>query len=144
MKNSILFASVLFLFACGTSKNKDMQDANEPMMVTATIGEGKMEDQPASVDNIKIKGNVLTMDVTYENACSDEQIMVLGSAAIMKSMPPIRNVIISRVKGSSNCANFITKKVTVDIKALAEKQESGSEIWLQIAGVRDKVKYVYE
>ena len=144
MKNSIFLMAGLFLFACGTKKSATTDGSSQFTEIKAIVSAQEVPDQAATIDNVKVKGNFMTMDVTFANACPNDQVIVVGRPELMKSMPPIRNVAVARTKGSGECTDFITKRVRVDISDLAYEKTSGSVIMLQFEGVRDKVKYTYE
>lgn len=134
----------LFLLACGTKKAADAGDATKLVQVESQITEVKDVDAPASIDNIKRRGNYLLMDVTFAGSCPEDSLGVYGSPVLTKSMPPQRTVYVSRIRSGHSCNEFITKRIRVDLRPLAYKQEPGSEIILNINGVQEPVKYVYE
>lgn len=92
--------------------------------------------------DVHIDGNLMHLTVEYSGGCGEHKFEVLGSKAIMKSLPPLRPVLIIHDAGGDNCRALITEQLTVDISAFAYQQEEGSEIMLVMEG-REKISYKY-
>lgn len=157
MKALFLASTLIFFSAC--SVHKDSADGNSSIQnessqttpttmkivkVTAEIGDLNMESAPITIDNAEIRGNLLYLDVTYSGGCNEHYFRLIGSEMIAKSMPPIRGIKLVHDNNSDDCKKLEKVKLEINIEKLAYKQESGSEIYLNIDGVKEKILYKYQ
>ncbi len=147
---SFLFVSFL-AFSCATKKNAsttgnnaDSSSETKELMITANIGENAGKSDPFTISAVSVQGNIMTLDVSYSGGCAEHVFQVIGSASIAKSMPAIRSVQLVHKSNGDACKKMIMQKIKVDIKALAYKQTSGSEIYLSLQGWKDRIKYTFE
>lgn len=154
----LFFASSLFIFfACAVNKNTTSADSTtqiestETMPLTmkivkvkAEIGDLNTESAPITIESAEIRGNLLYLDVSYSGGCEEHYFRVIGSQMIAKSMPPIRGIKLIHDNNSDSCKKLEKVKLEINIKELAYKQEQGSEIYLNIDGLDQKLLYKYE
>ena len=88
-------------------------------------------------------GNLMHLTVEYSGGCEVHSFEVLGSNAIMKSMPPQRAVLILHNANGDACRSLIVEQLTVDLSEFAYQQEDGSEIFLVVEGL-EKIPFVFE
>ena len=137
---SILAVSAL-LFACNNTKEVL---AIDPIDVkNAQIGDVMQESAQTTITGVKLEGNILTLNVEYSGGCQDHSFEFVGSAAIMKSLPPKRSVKLVHNSNGDTCRELVTETIKFDISTLAVTETSGSEITLLLDGVKDPISYVY-
>ncbi|MCX8485935.1 MAG: hypothetical protein ORN53_01925, partial [Crocinitomicaceae bacterium] len=77
-----------------------------------------------------------------------EDFDLTGSANISKSLPPIRSIRLDvkkiPVKKGDNPVAMLEQTLVFDITELAYKQESGSQIYLQIEGAKERILYTFK
>lgn len=157
MKALFFATSLILLSSCAAHKNTteagtDVQIESTQttpttmkiVKVTAEIGDFNMESAPITIENAEIRGNLLYLDVTYGGGCEEHYFRLIGSEMIAKSMPPIRGIKLVHDNNSDNCKKLEKVKLEINIETLAYKQEAGSEIYLNIEGVSDKLLYKYQ
>jgi len=137
---SILAVSAL-LFACNNTKEVLTIDPID--VKKAQIGDVMQESDQTTITGVKLEGNVLTLNVEYSGGCQDHSFEFVGSAAIMKSLPPKRSVKLVHNANGDTCRELVTETIKFDISTLAVTETSGSEIILLLDGVKDPISYVY-
>jgi hypothetical protein len=156
-----LVALSFAIFSCGNrkvatieakTKDKQVEESNvetnqnskRPSEISARIVEMSKDftSDPFTILDAHIDGNLLHLTMQYSGGCGKHTFEVLGSAAIMKSLPPQRPVLIIHRNNGDNCRALITEELTVDISEFAYQKEEGSEIHLIMEG-RERLKYVY-
>jgi hypothetical protein len=160
LKQVIALSLVAFSFglgSCGNSKVATVEGKTKETKVEETNQNSKMPSEisarivemskdftsdPFTVLDAHIDGNLLHLTMQYSGGCGKHTFEVLGSAAIMKSLPPQRPVLIIHRNNGDNCRALITEELTVDISEFAYQKEEGSEIHLIMEG-RERLKYVY-
>jgi len=164
IKHVTLFSFVVLsigLFSCGNRKVATVEAKTKEKQVEETVPNNSTNDKlpsailarvvemskeftsdPFTVLDAHIDGNLLHLTVQYSGGCGKHTFEVLGSAAIMKSLPPQRPVLIIHRNNGDNCRALITEELTVDISDFAYQKEEGSEIYLIMEG-RERLKYVY-
>lgn len=144
MKILFTFISIAILLSCKTSKEiTDTSIPKDPELM-ATIGEFPKTSDPIKIDSVQIKGNKMIVSVSYTGGCGNHIFNLIGSSQIAKSMPPIRTVKLFHTSENDNCKKMITRNLHFDISELAYKKEAGSEIYLAVEGVNEKIKYTFE
>ena len=152
MKYIIYTLAVLVLFGCSSAKEIEQVDEtaidveskpNDNIQLTAKIGD-LTESDPITISNAQIAGNTLFLTVEYSGGCQDHTFEMIGSMAVMKSLPPKRSVRLIHHGNDDHCRALITQNLEINIEALAYSQEKGSEIILILDGYGKELKYIYE
>ena len=137
---SILAVSAL-LFACNNTK--EVLDVDPINVKKAQIGDVTQESAQTTISSVKLEGNILSLDIEYSGGCKDHSFEFVGSAAIMKSLPPKRAVKLVHNSNGDTCRELISETIKFDIRALAVTETTGSEITLLLDGVKESISYVY-
>lgn len=137
---SILAVSVL-LFACNNTK--EVLDVDPINVKKAQIGDITQQSAQTTVTAVNLDGNILSLDVEYSGGCKDHSFEFIGSAAIMKSLPPKRVVKLVHNSNGDTCRELVSETIKFDIRALAVTETTGSEIILMLDGVKEPISYVY-
>lgn len=137
---SILAVSAL-LFACNNTK--EVLDVDPINVKKAQIGDVTQESAQTTISSVKLEGNILSLDIEYSGGCKDHSFEFVGSAAIMKSLPPKRAVKLVHNSNGDTCRELISETIKFDIRALAVTETTGSEIILLLDGVKESISYVY-
>lgn len=154
MKLVILLSLSAVLFSCGVFKKKDKSEEEVvttavtekvvPPAIKATLGDTGQASDPLEISSIAIEGNIMKIDVSYSGGCQVHSYDLVGSFAVMKSMPAQRSVqLVHRAKGD-NCRTVIKETLRFDITDLAMTQTPGSEIILLVDGYKDPVSYTFK
>ena len=150
MKVLSILAAGLFLISCANTRETtpivEEQDGNKPgrnITLKATIGEFKKSDA-FEVTRVKLEGNTLYLMVAYSGGCSDHTFEMIGSMAMMKSLPPKRSIQLVHDAHDDTCREWIEKTLEIDISELAPKQEHGSTVVLILDGYDQELTYTFE
>lgn len=124
---------------------QDAVDETKPernVKMKAEIGEFKDSD-PLTIQSAKIVDNSLFLTVNFSGGCAEHKFSFIGSPMIMKSLPPKRSVKLIHDKNDDSCRSIVTKVLEIDLKNIAYKQESGSELVLLLEGWKGELKYTF-
>ena len=146
-----LLPLILFLAACASLKKTKTPVMNEPDAPKAYIRQTETFDMGGDLFQIQqanIVGNKLFVVVKAHPILTVNDFALSGSANISKSLPSIRSIRLAVTKipvkkGDSSVAMF-EQTLVFDIRDLAYKQESGSEIYLQFEGAKERYLYTYK
>ena len=137
---SILAVSAL-LFAC--SNTKEVLDTDPINVKDAQIGDVMQESDQVTVTSATLDGNILSLDIEYSGGCEDHSYELVGSAAVMKSLPAKRAIKLIHNSNGDSCREFISETIKFDIQSLAYVQKTGNEIVLLLDGYKQSISYVY-
>lgn len=137
---SILAVSAL-LFACNNTK--EVLEIDPIDVKKAQIGDVTQESAETTIKSAKLEGNILTLSVEYSGGCNDHSFELIGSEAVMKSMPPKRSVKLVHNSNGDSCRELLSETIKFDIRALAFAQTTGSEIVLMLDGYKQSISYIY-
>lgn len=150
MKIFLTCCIALAFLGCKAKKNSMSEEIhtsaneNQTIKITAEIGDPDTESALIDITDVRISGNKLFIDVAYSGGCKDHDFKVIGSAAIQKSLPPIRSIKLIHINNDDNCRAYLMKTLEVDIKALAYQQEKGSVIYLNLDGWKERLTFTFE
>lgn len=147
MKMAMLIAAGALFFSCSNMKNKNTQVKQEnggEKVVAATLGDVTQESDPVTITGATVDGNTLKIDVSYSGGCKEHIFDLVGSFAIMKSLPAQRSIKLLHNSKDDTCREFIEQTVEFDISELAYSKEAGSEIILLLNGYREPITYKYQ
>jgi hypothetical protein len=109
----------------------------------AQIGDLMQESAPITVNAVTLEGNILSLDVEYSGGCKDHTYELIGSKAIMKSLPAKRAIKLVHKANDDTCRELISETIKFDIRALSMTETTGSEIVLLLDGYKQSISYVY-
>jgi hypothetical protein len=139
---------LLVSFSCKSKKNAakstETIQKTQPMELKATLGKIPEHSDALTIESATIKGNILTIEVTYGGGCQEHEFQLIGSEMIAKSMPPIRSIKLIHKANQDNCRAIVSQTLKFDIRKLAYKQEAGSEIYLNLDAYNERLVYVFE
>lgn len=153
MKNILLFIIAIgfVLTACKSGKNcLDNKTLPEEVAVVkpqrnysveATLGKFP-ESDPIDIDSLWLDGNTLFLNVSYTGGCALHKFEFVGDLAIMKSLPPQRNVKLIHYNGADSCESIVKQTLEIDITDLAITEATGSEIVLLLN--KHRINYIFE
>lgn len=146
MKMAMLIAAGALFFSCSNMKNKNTQvkQENGGEKVAATLGDVTQDSDPVTITSATVDGNTLKIDISYSGGCKEHMFDLVGSFAIMKSLPAQRSIKLLHNSKDDTCREFIEQTVEFDISELAYKKEAGSEIILLLNGYREPITYKYQ
>ncbi len=146
-----LLPIILFLSACGMFKKSKPANMTEVSAPKAFIRQNESVDMGAElfqVQSMNIIGNRLYVIVKAHPILSVEDFDLSASANISKSLPPIRAIRLDvkkiPVKKGDSAVSMMEQTLVFDITDLAYKQETGSEIYLQFEGAKERILYTFK
>ena len=157
----LLFAGTL-LYSCSNSKKiieEEISSTTEEVIDSAseTVSDAKPERNVKikaeigeftdsdlfEIKSAKIVGNSLFMVVTFSGGCAEHNFDFIGSPMVMKSLPAKRSVKLIHDKNDDSCRSIVTKTLEIDLKNIAYKQTTGSELVLLLDGWKGELKYTF-
>lgn len=93
-----------------------------------------------TIKDASIIGDSLTMLVSYSGGCKTHDLKVISNGAMMKSMPPQMNIVVSHNAHEDMCEAMITQDLTVSLEALKQQAHSGG-IVLHLKGFDKPLSY---
>lgn len=141
MKLFSIIALSSILFACNTTK--EVLDIDPIEVQQAQLGDLGQESDPITITSVKLEGNILSLDVEYSGGCKDHTYDLIGSEAVMKSLPAKRSVKLIHHSNDDSCRELVSETLKFDVRAFAMSQTTGSEIVLILDGLKETVLYVY-
>jgi hypothetical protein len=149
MKTMGLLVVTFLALSCVTFKNKKKarsltSDDDKKILLHAFIGERAKVSDACTIVSVAVVGNTLELEVSYGGGCKEHSFQLIGSAALAKSMPPVRSVQLVHAADKDECKKMMQQKLYIDISALAYKQEHGSEVYLTIEGWSERIKYSFD
>ena len=142
---TILCCSLLMSCGNGKEKTKEITNVNqEDKIEKAYIGVAPKSSSPVTIQTASVDGNIMTIEVEYSGGCKDHDFDLIGSAAIMKSLPAQRGIELVHKLSDDTCRELVTEELEFDISEFAYQKEDGSEIMLLLNGYKGKISYVYE
>ncbi|MCJ8288643.1 MAG: hypothetical protein HRT58_01325 [Crocinitomicaceae bacterium] len=137
---SILAVSIL-LFACNNTK--EVLDIDPIEVKKAQIGDVMQESAPITVTAATLDGNILSLEIEYSGGCKDHTYELIGSEAIMKSLPAKRAIKLVHNSNDDTCRELISETIKFNIRAFSVTETKGSEIVLLLDGYKQSISYVY-
>jgi hypothetical protein len=142
---------ILFFSACGTLKKTKADNMTESTAPKASIRQYETVDSGAElvqVQSMNVIGNRLYLIVKAHPMLTVEDFDLTGSGNISKSMPPIRAIRLDvkkiPIKKGDSQVVMMEQNLVFDITDFAYKQESGSQIYLQFEGAKERILYTYK
>lgn len=114
-----------------------------PYRLKAQIGDVSQRSDHYSITSARIEGNTLWIDVEYSGGCAWHTFELIGSAAVMKSLPPQRSIKLIHNNDEDMCEAWVKQTIQADISELAASQTSGSEIVLILDGYNEKLNFTF-
>lgn len=133
--------------SCGNGKEKTKKSTEvnqEDKIEKAYIGVAPKSSSAVTIQGVSVDGNIMTIEVAYSGGCKDHDFDLVGSAAMMKSLPAQRGIELVHKLSDDTCRELISEELEFDISELAYKKEDGSEIFLLLNGYKGKISYVFE
>ena len=156
MRFIFLFFLLSLIFSCKTQKNnnncifkkkKQVEESNLNGQLTSSIYDFTKKDVASdsiTIIDAKIIGNKLHLNVSYSGGCKNHDFKIIGNSLISKSLPPIRSVKLIHYANDDKCKKLVLDNLIIDISELAYKKESGSEIYLQLEDVKERLLFTFE
>jgi hypothetical protein len=141
MKVFSFFAVCALLIACSHARHVEPEVQLEP--VKAQLGNVTVKSDPLTIKSASLDGNILSVEVEYSGGCQKHWIELMGSFAVMKSLPPKRTIKLIHGANDDTCRELITESLQFDISLFAMDQKSGSEIILVLDDYKGEISYVY-
>ncbi len=126
-------------------KKEEATDLNTEKSIEIKAHFGEFEDSdPINIQSVLVSGNTLILTVSYSGGCEEHSFDMVGSQFTAKSLPPIRQLKLIHKNNGDKCKAIIGKTILVDIRDMADVQETGSEIILNLEGWKGRISYKYQ
>lgn len=146
-----LIPLILFFSACGTLKKTKAENMTESTAPKAYVRQHETIETGTElfqVQSMNIIGNRLYIILKAHPMLTIEDFDLTGSGNISKSLPPIRAIRLDvkkiPIKKGDSQVVMMEQTLVFDITELAYKQESGSQIYLQFEGAKERILYTYK
>ena len=146
--SSLIFVFIsFFIFSCSNSK-KAVEQSETDTTVESEHPKAIIDQLPknylkTTINNVRVEDNHLHINVSYSGGCEEQTFQLIGSAAVMKSYPAKRPVVLARDDKGDTCRQWITKDLVFEIKALADQQKDGSTIVLILDNYKGEIEYTF-
>jgi hypothetical protein len=130
------------------TKAENMTESTAPKASIRQYETVDMGAELVQVQSMNVIGNRLYLIVKAHPMLTVEDFDLTGSGNISKSMPPIRAIRLDvkkiPIKKGDSQVVMMEQNLVFDITDLAYKQESGSQIYLQFEGAKERILYTYK
>ncbi|MEI8117264.1 MAG: hypothetical protein WCH03_06975 [Flavobacteriia bacterium] len=130
------------------TKAENMTESTAPKASIRQYETVDMGAELVQVQSMNVIGNRLYLIVKAHPMLTVEDFDLTGSGNISKSMPPIRAIRLDvkkiPIKKGDSQVVMMEQNLVFDITELAYKQESGSQIYLQFEGAKERILYTYK
>lgn len=127
----------LFFFAC---QKDDALIKCYQQVIVSTVEYNNAPNDPLEINKLEIIDDCLTINFSAGGCNGDSwELKLIASEGALYSQPPQRNVRLS-LKNNEACEKYITKEITFNI---AELQEDGNQIMLNITNSGEQISYEY-
>jgi len=139
-----ILMSLLMVPLLGCKSSTKLIESTAPCEQTAVLGDIQTTSDPVIINEVKIKGNQITLVVQYSGGCADHNFQLIGSEFLSKSLPPIRQVVLVHQSNGDLCKMLKTDTLCFGISDLAYNKESGGEVLFNLNGWNESIHYVYQ
>jgi hypothetical protein len=129
--------------ACSVIDNQSSGSSIVSASSKILIIDQKTDRYPADAVSIKdasVIGDSLTMLVAFSGGCKPHDFKVISNGAMMKSMPPQMNVMVSHNAHEDMCEALLTQDVTVSLEAIKQQASSGGVV-IHLQGFEKPLMY---
>jgi hypothetical protein len=149
-----LFSLLVIVSSFGCSNKKKISDAsnapaNDSVKMVTVIeviknSEYTLPENNAAftVNSHTIKGDILTLNISYSGGCQEHVFKGYFTGMFMKSMPPKANLLIEHNSNEDACREMITKDISFNVSAM--RYGTKGPLMIQIAGyANNPIEYKY-
>jgi hypothetical protein len=130
--------------ACSVIDNQSSGSSNNGTQSSKVLivdqNTAKYPDDAVTIRDASIVGDSLTMLVAFGGGCKAHDFKVLWSGAMMKSMPPQINVLLSHDAHDDMCEALLTQDVTVSLDPLKQHAMNGGVV-IHVNGFEKSLMY---
>lgn len=119
------------------SKSKDVTIIH-PVTLTDDFSLATRESAETQILNAVVTDSILTLNVSYNGGCEKHEFSLLGSKMIQKSMPPIRNIMLSHNSNGDDCRELIEEELKFNI---SDFKYPNGDIMLALVGYKSKILF---
>lgn len=140
--------SILFLAQCKDKKKcasndeiteEKMNDSDTGSADALIIGQAAYEGSaPITINNVSIKGDIMTFSVTHSGGCKDHTYELLFTGAYAKSLPVQAKFYLKHNSNGDFCKQLVQKEIMFDISEIKEKQD---HVIISVMGYKTKIEY---
>lgn len=140
---AISFAVAIIISAC----DKDTENPNCQDILIDVANANNLPADPFTIEDVKVEGDILTVETTYGGGCGDVEFVLVGSSSLLYSNPPQAVLTIS-FSDHDPCKALQKREICFDLSKLAEvlkdgNQNSSGTVNLRISGHEPLVPYSY-
>ncbi|MFN3916225.1 MAG: hypothetical protein ACK4K0_00670 [Flavobacteriales bacterium] len=148
MKLSGFLPFTLMLLALSLSCNCKKKGTKTPKPeIKSTITESGFiepkENAPFVVKSVKVKGDILTIEVEYSGGCQKHEFDLFFNGIYMKSMPPKAGLILVHKNNGDNCRELITETLKFDLTSTRYGDTKDYTIIFSLNNHKEDFEYSY-
>lgn len=138
------------MMSCGNSKESTAQTEDTAEKSVERVAKKAIVTQdwnqyrasaPYNIQTVSLKGNLLTVNITYSGGCKPHEFDLVGSAFIMKSMPPKRGIKLYHHPHEDDCREQVSQSLIFDITDFGYQN---SEIILNLEHYPEALRYTVQ
>lgn len=96
---------------------------------------------PFIIQGVDVKGDIISLVVTYSGGCKDHGFVLFADPRIMKSMPPQQNILLKHDANEDHCRALVTDTLRFDLSPIRIGNEGS--IVLRMHNNDDRITYTY-
>jgi hypothetical protein len=148
MRYSIVLLIMISMVACKNRKNitaavgaKDLSPKDVIIHDTYNLSKDNAD---FDIISATIKGDLLTMIVTYSGGCKEHLFAAHATKIYMKSMPPQLGLMIEHVNNDDNCRSIITDTLVFNLMPIRYPgNETDYTVIIRLPKLEEGIPYKY-
>jgi len=150
MKNLLKLTTIVFLGAamvlvsCKARKNKNKSGDNVPSIIVSTDFSIPESNDDFKVSGVKMKGDILSVYVSYSGGCEDHEFTLHTNKMYMKSLPPKLGVFLKHNANGDACKMLKMDTLQFNMKDCQyPSTEEDYTLILNMNNWKDPINYIY-
>jgi hypothetical protein len=144
----VILMSLLMLNCKSRKQTADKEKNKSNQAVSAiTVHESysyPKDAAPFEITKASIKGDILTLDVSYSGGCKDHSFSLHGTKMYMKSMPPKLGIFLEHEANGDSCRELKTEQLNFNISEIKYPgTEKDYTIIISINNYEGEIEYKY-
>jgi len=144
---SILLISILMLNCKSRKQSADKEKKSNQEVSAIIVHESysyPKDAAPFEITKATIKGDILTLDVSYSGGCKEHSFSLHGTKMYMKSMPPKLGIFLEHDSNDDTCRELKTEQLNFNISEIKYPgTEKDYTIIISINNYEGEIEYKY-
>ena len=144
----VILGVSLLSFQCTDPKSTSMTDqsnqqtesSEEPILQEVEVIQGYQPEATDAFDVISagVKGDILTLVVSYGGGCEDHEFNLIFNGAYKKSLPPQIDLFLKHNANGDKCRAMVQQELKFDIAAV---KGSNKSVVISLNNFKEKIQY---